>query len=371
METLLAASKIDYQKVGKIIHRISATELSKMSEPCYYPPTKKYYIEMLHYCGLTEKDTRAFTKRYWAGKSGITRIHKDPPRMFYVWLMHLFLKEKKYKGYYPGLVLFHGIREYSNLLYRQFPKYCNDHVFVYALEHLAKTHLFSREKTIANAVIYLSREEQKRWTAAIQNMETDKEGISKFIQEYRGRISQSIKSFAEIYYKADKEGVGIKTEVEPDEENAYQVATQDKTTRIIDDTVKKITVYKELDAKALNEAKKLTKVSASLAAILANSVRDIRYSDNIRICLSLFIKGLTSKSQLCGSGYITYVKKLMGIKRTKEKVYFKQQNNEFLMIILKDIDMMDDYGKRTNQSKFAVNSFLAYYLTSVLRHSVC
>ena len=75
-------------------------------------------------------------------------------------------------------------------------QFCNEDVFKYALENLAKTHLFSREKTIPGSLYYLSTEMDKRYGRFIKS--GDVEGVTKFITECRTRISQSIKSFAEI-----------------------------------------------------------------------------------------------------------------------------------------------------------------------------
>lgn len=367
MKILLDKAKINYPQVQKFAHKTSADELMKLSEPCYYPAHQKYYFQFLHYYGLTQNDTREFPKRFWSGRPGITRIHKDPIRMFYVFVLHTLLTDKTKRGAYPSIMLLIGIREYSNLMYKMI-KYCNEDLFRYALEHLAKTHLFSREKTIGNSLYYLSKEMVKRFTTGIQ--EGDKDQISKFIQEYRSRISQSIKSFATVYYKAAKEGTKIKVEIGA-EEDQYQYDAQDRSERVIDEIVKKITVYKEFDKKAMLDAKKLTKISTSLATQLSVKLRDTKYTDNIRTCLKLFIKDLKSVTSICGKGYYPYVKKLMGIKRTRERVYFKQQVHELLMLILKDIKYSQQYDSLTNQTKFSINSYLAYYLTMILRNTIC
>lgn len=367
MEILLDKITINYLQLQKFVHKISAEELMKLSQPCYYPAHQKYYYQFLHLYGLNDMDIKAFPKRFWKGRAGITNIHKDRIRMFYVFILYTLLRESKLKGIYPSMMVFIGIREYSNLMHKQI-KFCNEDLFRYALEHLIKTHLFSREKTISNGIYFLSKEMIKKYTKSIQEMNKDQ--VSKFIQEYRSRISQSIKSFASIYYKAAKEGVKIKTEVD-DEENQYQIRTQDRTVTIIDNTVKKITIYKEFDKKTMMNAKKFTKIGTPLATQISSKLCDTKYTDNIRSCLQLFVKNVKDVNMICGKGFFIYVKKLMGIKRTRDLIYFKQQINELLMLILKDLKYIQKYDSLTNQTKFSINSYLAYYLTMIFRNDLC
>ena len=67
METLLSQSDINYTKLKKTLHRITAYELSSLSEPCYYPSLKKYYYELLHICKLKEKDVTQYVTRFYKG----------------------------------------------------------------------------------------------------------------------------------------------------------------------------------------------------------------------------------------------------------------------------------------------------------------
>jgi len=368
MEILQQKIEVQYTRLQKFTRMTSANELMNLSKPCYYPSHQKYFFQFLQYMNFNIKDVKDFPKRYWTGHSGITNIHKDHTRMFYVYILHTLLNNVKWRGLYPSMMLLIGIREYSNLMHRQI-RYCNEDLFRYALEHMAKTHLFSREKTIGNGVYFLSKEMIKKYTPSIQSME-NRDHISKFIQEYRSRLSQSIKSFAGIYYKASKENIGIKTAVD-DEENRYQSQTQERSTAVIDDIVKKITVYKEIDKQAMMDAKKITKISTTLATQIAHKLCNMKYTDNIRTALQLYVKRIKSVGGICGKGYYAGVKTLMGIKRTKDTIYFKQQINELLLMLLKDLKYDRKYNMLTNQTKFSINSYLAYYLTMLMRNDLC
>ena len=268
------------------------------------------------------------------------------------------------------MMMFYIIRHYDSLMRKTF-KYCNDDTFKYALEVLTKTHLFAREKTISNALMYIASEMVRRWSRGLRSGDLDT--ISKFMQDSRTRVAQSMRSFAKTYYKAAEEGAGLKSEKEPsEEENVYQIQAADKGTKLADNITKKITTYRFTDTRAQEEARNLAKINSSLATQIVSKLNNIKHSDSLRTIYKLFLKDLRGGAEsLCGKKYESYVRQLMSIKRTKMKIYFKQQVNVLLMNLLDEIGHKSKYGKLTSQTQFLINLYLAYYLTMVLRNTVC
>jgi DNA replication initiation complex subunit (GINS family) len=283
--------------------------------------------------------------------------------------MHIFLKRKK-KDAYEATLLYYMVRQYGHLIHRQIP-YCNTEIFTYALENLTKTHLFAREKTIGNSILHLTREAAKRFTKDILNWNREK--LEDFVLISRHRIAQSVKNFAKHYYRAHSQGTRIKTAIEPtgEEEGMNQLITLEKGKKVIDDTVKKLTVYKSLDRKAYEESKRLTKIKRSIADMIMRSVHQLKYEGNIKTILQLFVKDTTKASQICGKDYYLYVRKLMALKRTRSKIYFKQQVHILLKKILEENNFIKEYNSYTSQTQFIINSFLGYYLTMTLRNLIC
>ena len=371
MQQLLAKTKIDHKKLRQKVSKIAVEELSKISEVCYYPPLKAPFFELLYATGLEEKDIREFGKRFWAKHPARGwKIHNVPATLLLVFMMHYFLL-KEDKEAFSLTLLYLLVRFYSNIMNIQI-RYCNEDTFRYALEKLTRTHLFVREKTIANGILYLARELTKKWMKDIKKGDVD--SIAKFITEARHRMNQSIKSFAKAYYAAAKEGRGIKTQREPESEEEagmFQYRVLERGRRAIDETVKRITVYRQVDKKAMDDARKLTKVKESVAVMLAAKLADLKYSENIRIILQQFLKDLKDIKMLCGSGFIPYVRQLMAIKRTKSTIYFKQQVGILLEELLQNTKQINWYENLAPQTKFAVNSYLAYYLAMFFRNTVC
>jgi hypothetical protein len=130
-------------------------------------------------------------------------------------------------------------------------------------------------------------------------------------------------------------------------------------------------VYRYSDRKAQEEARKLSKINASLATQIVTKLSNVKNSDSIRLILKLYLKDLKETKNLCGKDYDKYVRQLMTIKRTKQKIYFKQQINILLMSLLRDFGYKQKYSKLTSQTQFLINLFLAYYLTMLVKNSVC
>lgn len=371
MKELLSKSKIDNIKLKNLIVRIVSKNLSSLSEPCYYPELKKHYYELLKITELTEKDIKDFVKRRWSGKKESNfATNTDSISNFLVFLLQYFLLKKDNLSYNYVMILY-IIRHYTNLMHKHF-KFCNPNSFKYALETLTKTHLFSREKTISNALYYMAKEMIRRWTESLRKNDLDSIGL--FMREARHRVSQSVKSFAQTYYKISEEGTGIKTEELPSEtedENSYQIQSTEKSIRVIDDITKKITVYKYFNKKLQEDARRISKINASLATQIISKLNNTKYSDLILLIFKLFVRDISNINQICGKDYENYVRQLMSIKRTKAKVYFKQQINILLIEILKEFNFSNKYEELTSQTQFLINLFLALYLVSILKETIC
>ena len=371
MEEIL--KKIKYgPDLQKLITRLAATEISAISQPCYFPPLKKSYNEMLIQLGVNDYDIKAFIHRMLSQTTSADfKIMRDPATILLLLIMHIFIKHKNYVGLSDALV-YHMVRQYSHVMNRQFPKYCNSEVFSYALNNLTKTHLFIREKTISNSLVYLAKEVLRRFAPDILKWNVDQ--LVQFVYISRHRISQSVKSFAETYYRADKEGHSIRTQIEPsedDEGSTFQYQIVERGKKLIDDISKKITVYRYVDTEALNFAVDFTKIKEEVAHAILREMASPQYSDEIRMVLILYIKKMEDKNQLCGRKYLDYVRGLMVIKRTTELVYFKKYVMDLLKHILRNAKLYRMYDTSTNQGQFNLAVFLAIYITSVFKNSLC
>jgi len=370
MKILISKVDPNIPQLKRFITTSAARELSALSAPCYYPKTKKFYSELLYLLKVTDKDIKEFVKRTYKGtKAEKFKLPNDAGTNILLFVMHYFLIKRDQSAFSATMVYF-MIIQYARLMYKQI-KYCHEDTFKYTLDTLTRTHLFFREKSIPNSLYYLANQMQPNYTKDIKDWNVDR--IIAFLSAARTRISQSVKSFAERYYSNKKSGAMIKTqgEISDDESNNYQYQVLEKGQKIVDDITKKITSYKVIDMKAFEEAKQISKIKTSIATLIANGVTNEKHFNNIKMSLQLFIKEAKSVDMVCGNEFYTYVKRMMAIKRTIAQLYFKAQINILLIEILKEVGFLKTYEKYTSQTQFIISSFLAFYLTIMLRRSIC
>lgn len=370
MKILLGKVRINSRKLKALLIKITATELANIAEPCYTPPLKGPYHQLLREVNLTESDIRSFVKRLYEDHPAKSwHTHNVPATNLLVFLMNYFIRNKDKDGLLTTITYL-MVRYYGNLMAKYMPKYCDEGVFRYTLDNLTKTHIFAREGTISNGIVHFAKNLRRRHIRSLAKL--DPAGVAKFVSEARHRINQSSKSFARNYYKAKEAGHAIKTEVEPEEGmETIQPQVMDRGQRTIEEIIRRIVVNKTIDRKAMEDARKITKIKSSIATTIIKELTDVKYSDDIKLILTLFIRDLKEVNQLCGKGFLFYVKKLMAIKRTKAKVYFKQQVGLLLEKILTELGQKDWYDKLTPQTKFITISFLAYYMTMFMRNTLC
>jgi hypothetical protein len=282
--------------------------------------------------------------------------------------MYHFLQEKDQMTY-STLMIYYMIRQYSNLFSRYFKKYCKEEVFSYTLNHLNPTHLYIREKTIPNTLFYLAKEMRNRYTKYL--LELNAEKISSFIYESRSRISQSFRSFADEYFKNNEKGLGISSQKETESGEDIQPNELEKGNRIAELASNKITIYKETDYKAIEQARNLTRINSSYASIIVKELQKSELNSDVKFIIELYLKDIKSVNEICGKDSLSYIKKLMSIKRTTKEVYFKQKISDLLQKIIKETSLKSKYQKLTPQTQFQINSFLAYYLAIYTKNLVC
>ncbi len=368
MKDLLSKSNIDKAKIKSYLSQRVAHELSSLSEPCYYPSLKKDYFEMLAMCGLNEKDIKNHVKKFYAGtKAAGFLLQQDPQRNFIIFMMYYFLHQRDATSFVTAMV-YTIVREYTNYMSSNLP-YCNPAIFSASLDRIARTHLFAREKTIPNALYYLAQELTKRYSNIIYEATPD--GIAKFITESRHRVAQSVRGFLRTYYDLSKSGIGYRSPQETETGDEYQYDSMERGERLANDITKKITVYREIDRKAMDDARKLTKISTSLATLLIDKLGDTKYADDVRGILLFFIKDLKNVKEICGSAYFKYLRDLMSTKRTNKQIYFKQLVWDLLNKLIDEIGYKNRFNELSSQTQFLISLFLAYYITMVMRNSIC
>jgi hypothetical protein len=369
MQILLEKSDIDHNKLTKFYIKRTSYELGKLTEPCYYPSLKKDYYDLLNICKLKDQDIKKYVKRFYKGTpAALWLLHKDPITNFHIFIMNYLLVRNDKKTYANAMVYF-MIRVYTNLMNKQM-KTCSKEAFKYALNSLSSGHLFTREKSIPNAIFYMSTEMIRRYPEDIKNRNLIK--ITAFIQESRQRISQSVKSFAEIYYDAVAKGLYIKEPYEGDEESGsleFKTASKIKGDKIINDVLTNICVYKNVDRQALYIAKKKSKIHYETANRMVIQLANLKYREELNFLLNRFIKDIENIDQICGKSFFKNIGNL--IRKKKSENIFRDRMIILMDKILKGIRFKDDYDKMNEQNQKNIILFFALYIILLIRIKLC
>lgn len=371
MQILLQKSNVNHENLKRYIIKKIAFDLSNLSEPCYMPKIKKDTSEFFYYTGLTVKDINDFTNRYYKNIANAPwKIVKNIEANLLLFIMYYFLNTNDLAAY-SSTMKYLSIRYYTNMMSRLFPKVCRPDAFKYSLEKIPRIHLFSREGSISNALVFISNEQEKKYTSSIKNANPIQ--CKDFLIIFRTRIAQSCKSFAETYYKGLEAGSLYKTQEEKFEneegDEELKVSSLEKNIKFSEDIAKRICVYKQIDHSLLNKCQIDSKIQKSVAYVILTEFSNIKYLDQIKIIINLFIKKLIeNKINPCShSNFNDYIKSLMILRRTNELIYFKQQ----VLILLNKIIEEKNLNDFNIQYKFNLSLFIAYYIGYYVKNSIC
>jgi len=357
--------------IRKYFQSIISTELLNLSEPCYAPKLRKYEDSLFNLLGITKNEVRQEVKLFYKGtKAESWLLENDPINNLNILLMHFFIIHKDMVGFRVCMI-FYNLRQYTNLYYKTF-KFCQPDIFKFTLENLNKTHIYYREKTIGNAIYHFSNQMIQRWEKEIKKFD-DPMKISLFIRECRHRHAQSLKSFATAYYKNSEEGNKISiqsTEIRNDEGDVTTIDPTAKAPKQVINLIQKMTVYKFIDIKALENSLKLNAVNKIYGQLLVKQISQPKYTQDLTTIYMLYISNISSVSSLCSSKFINDVKHILRSKHSKTK-YLKQSLNKLLDNIISDSKLEKEFKKLSLQSRYTYLNFLSFYLFWSLKNFVC
>ncbi len=362
MQQLLSIAHINDTELKSILSRIQGEELLRLSEPCYYPKLGELDPQLIDATGLTKQNIDDFAERTWKGRPGEKfNIFRDAS--FLVWLMWYFLNQDDIPIFNSALIC-HMIRQYQKLYKKYFRTGCDSNAFISALDRLSKSHLFFREGSIPSAISKLSNDLARKYEQGIKNWNLD--AIAKFIGESRSRLNQSFRSFANLYYKIiNAPGYGIPSnEALDDQVNPYTLNRRDQ---FIYNVVSRICMEGDKDQQTIDEAKRITKISDSMATALvdelSNGTNPSLYSVSLQNILNLLLTQPQSRIE-----DITI--QLMSIKRTTKPVYFKKEIQGLTSSLVKNSGRKQEFDSLTPQTQFRIAKYLAVYIAMVLRNTL-
>jgi len=358
-------------KLRKFFHIITSQELMNLSEPCYAPKLRKYEDSLYNIVNVSKNELQQEIKQFYKGTAAEKwLLENDTTTNLLVLILHYFATNKDRIGF-RATMIFYNIRQYSNLFHRNF-KFCQPDVFKYTMENISKSHIYSREKTIANAIYHFSNQMISRWEKEFQHIDSPMK-ISKFVRECRHRHAQSIKSFTISYYNNSEYGNKIsqtKNEITNHDGERSEVGGQQRTPQKIVDLVEKITIHRFVDIKAMEDSARFNSTNKNYSEKLVKEISSVHNSDILLTIYRSYISNLKDISSLCSNKFVADLKTIIRGKTTKAK-FFKEACSELLNDALIRSKLDKDYKKLTQQSKYNYLNFIMFYICWSLKNFVC
>ena len=362
MQILLQKANVNHQKLKKYLLDVVGQELSNLSEPCYRPKLKKHQFNILMLCGLHANDIKDFTNRLHKGTPRAKwQLVNDQYTNLLIFCMHYFLKKKDMVGANASIDLI-GIRYYTNLMEKNIP-YCDPKAFQYALEQLKNNHLFKKAGDIGSAIYYLCRQVMARKRSEIEKGTTD--GIVSLILELRHRIAQSIRSFQTIYYRVKEEGEYLGATPEGEEGYTPTLIKLSPDSKVVTDIVQKITVYRDIDQKAFEMARRMSELSQSTCKVIVKNLADVKYTEDLRVAVYLLLKDIQDLKKICSPQFFTYIKRLVQVKNLQGT--YKGSIKPVFDDIVKKLRIKN----KSKQYMASLFKFIAFYVAIVTRNTFC
>jgi hypothetical protein len=372
-DTLDQKIKINPQVLYRLFARESAKHINGLSEPCYKIDTKTFEKNLYRTLGnIKPTDLRAVAKETFKDHRNAkhSQVSSEPFTFLLMYLYYKFAKANK-KQMAETILLYSLLKHHGSEARKFMPKFCNAEVFQYTLNDITPVHLYRVHKTIANALIYLTKDLHKKYFEPMKRWDADP--IYHLTTYSRNRIKQSMKSFAQAYYRNSDEGKGIYKQQEAGEDgenkNMFQVTTGDAGKQAaIEKFVKSMFVYKNYDRKAFDEAKKVSRVKPNIASPLLNEIHDKSSEEHIKIILTSFLKEVVDTKGLCNDS-VKIVKKLMMVRNFKDTFVFKNLITNFTSSI---IDKANPPTREIpTRDRNYVEQFVAQYIVLSFRNLFC
>lgn len=352
---------LDHKQLHRTIVNKVANELQYLSNDCYYPKTADIFKELMVQCQTDEKKLNAYSKARFKPfpRWKNAKIANDSKTTLIVLILEDFIDKKDNAAAIQCINLL-ALRFYTNIL-RKFITFCNPNYFRGALNRLSHNHLFIKKKSIGASILHLGYEVFVKNKTYFEK--DDVEQIAKTIYELRGRINQSIKSFAIKYYEISKDQTSIKLQDEdlPDQQ------TIDKQIRVKSGNLaRELTIYGHKDYEALRYAQRITKQNQKLANEYITELSNSKYNNDLELAFYLFMKAARQEGATSKLDYVNLSKTLMSIKVSTQPVYYKKSIIKIHDEIVNDLGYSSYFDKLSIQSKGISRRFFSYYIAMTI-----
>lgn len=338
-------------KIYREMNKIIGAELSNISKACYLPKINRYFSDLQKQTGVTDELIKEF-KVNIAPKYKSFNLYQDKITiMLMLNVVYYLRKNKKDMAHSFFRVL--GIKFYSSMMHRLFPKFCNEELWVMGIDSLSPKHLFKVKNGTGNAVMYISDTDFEKRHRVLKSPRIDDTDLVAAVYGLRTRISQSSRSFAEAYYRIQKEKQKPASE---DEVSAAQLIAEKYSMLIC--------TYGQVDKSALSRAIIHSGVRKDLAISIISEMSVSDYRNKIKYILILLGRLENFKTVCTEQGRNKMIRKVLSNVKVLKKYSVKEEIKNLLF------ELPSGYQIRTVYDTQLVNFFMNY-ITLFIQNRIC
>jgi hypothetical protein len=344
----------DTTKIYRYVSRIVGNELSSVSNSCYRPNLVTYRNQFFSVMKYEKQQGREFKKQVSKKISGFGIFQDDFTICILMGLVHFGRENHKELAKLFYLLL--TLKFYNSVVFKSFPRFCSDPLWDMALTKISATHLFRSRGGIANALIHVTNSLFDIYSPAILTKEMSEKDFLRITQDLRTRISQSMKSFAETYYKLQKSNSAGMGEAEDTEETQGSDLIADRISS-------SICTYNQIDVRVRDIAITKSGINRDIAETITEDISVVNHRDKIKFIIILLNRIYPLRKICKETTRNTLVRKI-------------ESGAKFGKYVVKDeiLDLLYNtelgYRLKSIHTKQLV-MFFSHYLTLYLQKKIC
>lgn len=346
-------------EVYKYMSRLIANELSYITKPCYFSKFVKYDLDIQRKLNISNIEINTFINSIdFTNIIAFRKGFSDKKTIVSLLgvLNYINKNEEISKLFFQYLT----IKFYSSRIHIHFPKFCNDKIWDRSFEILSPNHLYKKSGGIANFIMYIANFDFEKAKSKFKNPKLTDRDLYLIVLGLRTKISQSVKSFAQSYYKVAKEVEGSdKSKSDPLENDAQVSGTQ----LIADKISMLMCTYQQIDEGALNYSISIAKINKDIATNILVELSKVENRDKIKFIIILIGKLNDLKSVCIEQSRNNLIRKIISTKILK-KYDIREE-------VIKILSGLDNSYKWANIDKNQLSIFFINYLLIYMRNRIC
>jgi len=341
-------------KVYRYISRILGEELSEISKPCYKPKVIKYFSDLQHILDINNDKIETFISGIIVPYPHIFKIYKDKFTVLLLIATIYYIRKEKpeiAKAFFTFLAL----KFYSSRVHKHFQKFCSGDLWILTLDRLSPKHLFRTQKGIPSSLLYISEFDFNKNKEKIKSQKLRDKELGDIVYGLRTKIAQSVRSFAQLYYKIYEDS-SSRTVSEEDELGGAKL--------IADKISMTICTFGQIDKGALSKAIINSRLRKDLSISIISQLSASEYKDKIRFIIILISRLGDLKSVCKDTDRLKLIRRINSNFKIGGKYILKNEIKELLYSLESGYQLKNLYD-------IQLINFFSHYITLFIGSRIC